>query len=374
MKVLLEIVSLLLYFEFILTVQMNYVYNDNPNLGYIAAMPSIGSYTKTKFNGPRKYYVGNTNQKYMKLVNEEAINSLFSVKKNPPNTNDPVSDKNQENEAKNLQYDKHWQVRKFNNNILVNNANNAQETSSISRDTYKSPPLKNDIVKEKPAASQERKHYDYYGIQDKYNKVNIKSVAKPQVDQFKATIPSPQRLLPETNNETNVDTKDDAFKNNIIHNDYTMTKLFSDMTQKAFERYQRKQEFRKRETNNQKGRPVSTNADKSKIKTKSDVKFHKEHNVKFLDNNRHIPARIGKNEENDKPYALFYRSHENFDHRDFYTGVVDQSSLDNTINGAIDIEINVRDKTDNRSDNKKTKKISNVKLNKRQSSYDDAMP
>ncbi|CAF4920226.1 unnamed protein product [Pieris macdunnoughi] len=79
---------------------MNYVYYENPNLGYVASLSGSSPYTKTRLNGPKKFFVGNTNQKYMKLANEEAINSLFSIGKLSPKMFDPVIDTNNVNAPK----------------------------------------------------------------------------------------------------------------------------------------------------------------------------------------------------------------------------------------------------------------------------------
>lgn len=65
---------------------MYYIYDDNPNIGFVALDNSIGAYVKTGFtsNGKRQY-TGSYSSKYQKINNEHVVDSHFKVMKSPSN-------------------------------------------------------------------------------------------------------------------------------------------------------------------------------------------------------------------------------------------------------------------------------------------------
>ncbi|CAK1545441.1 unnamed protein product [Leptosia nina] len=362
MEIYLGILLVFLFFKSISSLPYNYVYNQNPDLGYVAAINGATAYSKTKLNGPKRYFVGNTNQKYIKLVNEEAIDSLFTVRKESPKSFAPVIDRSHIKDPRLMEVDDQRQTGKpesdthsDSTNVQVPPDANIKTIEMPNNENIKIPLRSND---DNQLLNSQGQHYEYRVHKDNLMATNLETVPKRQFDSNQSAVKKPQYSIQKYNEKPMHIGNREKMKPKVHHykqHAQAMASVLHDMTKKAMERYDEKQENRKRET--------ITKIDTDELFTpKTNVDFPKENSVKFLDHSKNVPERIGKyDERGQRPYALFYRGLENLDHRDFYTGYVDDQSVDNNL---MDLEISIKDKTADSGRDRKARKISNIKFNR----------
>ncbi|PZC83024.1 hypothetical protein B5X24_HaOG208891 [Helicoverpa armigera] len=360
MKILFKIISAFLYFNAVSPVLMYYIYDDNPNIGFMALDNGIGAYVKTGFSvNSKKQFTGSYNPKYQKINNEHVVDSHFKVMKTPsrysPSTAVVVDNarlrgheagksnaKRIVEEYRNTEAPKQWQQRTQHqqpsntaisgpqepqNTQTPNNPSvrvdyaNAQEAAPHNQPSNNQPisPIrpKTDYSQLKQRSQKKQKQEGVFDPKPSFVQMNVR---KTQIST------DPQKIVRLNNNRqltslsvhtsqekrqrlpTSLMMDKTLHKANGLHehNMEIMSRVLDDMTQKIADR-RHKGEFRKRDTTKtldlfekSKRSVVSDNMRKYIGKDKT-IGTHRAMDV----------ARIGSREEslevNETPYALFYR-------------------------------------------------------------------
>ncbi|CAG5053521.1 unnamed protein product [Parnassius apollo] len=83
---------------------MNYIYDDVANIrGFLPAHDNIGSFSRSKLNGHKKYLTSNGNPKYQKAANERSVDSYFRVIKSSGFANSLIPAVNTHEEIRKIQ-------------------------------------------------------------------------------------------------------------------------------------------------------------------------------------------------------------------------------------------------------------------------------
>lgn len=377
MKILLKIFSAFLYFNSVSPVLMYYIYDDNPNIGFVALDNGIGAYAKPGFTAnSKKQFTGSYNSKYQKINNEHVVDSHFKVMKTPLRyaassihdsgrirAHDPGSSQNIgqriPEEYRNTEAPKQWHQRNQHQQHIGNPANSGhqdqqqytqppnnapvrgeygsknQDPAPLSQSNQPIPPIRPKAVNADygPQMKQRSQRNKDEGFEPKPSFVQM-NVRKTQIST------DPQKRVRLNNNRqltsltvhgpqesrqrmpTSMMMDKTLHKANGLHdhNMQVMTRVLDDMTQKIADRRHKKGEYRKRDT-----KALSNSMfEKSKRSVVSDNmrKYIGKDMVKEHKSNIDV-ARIGSREEsletNDAPYALFYRMNpESLDPQDGY--------------------------------------------------------
>ncbi|CAD0204931.1 unnamed protein product [Chrysodeixis includens] len=364
MKILFKIISAVLYFNSVSPVLMYYIYDDNPNIGFVALDNGIGAYAKPGFTAnSKKQFTGSYNSKYLKINNEHVVDSHFKVMKTPlryasspildsgrirgydPGSSQNIGQRIPE-EYRNTETPKQWHQRNQHQQLIAKPANNGHQVQQQHTQTLNNTPIRGEYTNknQEPPLAQSNQQLPPlrpkavnadYGPQIKQRNQRNKDEgfeSKPsfvQMNVKKTQISTdPQKRVRLSNNRqltsltmhgpqesrqripTSMMMDKTLHKVNGLHdhNMQVMTRVLDDMTQKIADRRHKKGEYRKRDTK------ALTNVmfEKSKRSVVSDNmrKYIGKDIVKEHRSNFDV-ARIGSHEEslemNDTPYALFYR-------------------------------------------------------------------
>lgn len=389
MKILFKIISAFLYFNAVSPVLMYYIYDDNPNIGFVAIDNGIGAYVKPGFTAnSKKQFTGSYNPKYQKLNNEHVVDSHFKVMKTPSRYTMPTAldsgrlraketrqnnAQRQPEEYRNTEAPKQWQQRPQHQQEASQGSSGHQE--KLNTQTPNISPVRSDYsVTNQESISQPNSHSTTantqqiqpirskavnadYTSQIKRNQRNQDDVFEPkpsfvQMNVRKTQISTdPQKIVRINNNRqlssmTAHGTQESRqrlpaammmdktlHKSNGAHdhNMQIMTRVLDDMTQTISDRRHKKGEYRKRDTR----KPLDM-FEKSKRSVVSDTmrKYIGKDKSMTKDHRGNVDlARIGSHEEsleaNDTPYALFYRMNpEALDHQEGF--MVMKSMEENT--------------------------------------------
>uniref|UniRef100_A0A2A4K513 Uncharacterized protein n=1 Tax=Heliothis virescens TaxID=7102 RepID=A0A2A4K513_HELVI len=356
MKILFKIISAFLYFNAVSPVLMYYIYDDNPNIGFMALDNGIGAYVKTGFsvNG-KKQFTGSYNPKYQKITNEHVVDSHFKVMKTPSKYSPPTIMDNARlraheagksnaqrivEEYRNTEAPKQWQQRT--QHQQPGNAANSGSQEPQNTQTPNNPSGRVEYAANtqeaaphtQPSNNQQispiRPKADYTQLKQRSQKQDGVFEPKPsfvQMNVRKTQITTdPQKIVRLNNNRqltslsvhtsqekrqripTSMVMDKTLHKTNGLHehNMEVMSRVLDDMTQKIADR-RHKGEFRKRDTTK-----TLDMFEKSKRSVLSDNMRKYIGKDKSMGTHRAMDlARIGSREEsleiNETPYALFYR-------------------------------------------------------------------
>ncbi|XP_072933196.1 uncharacterized protein [Epargyreus clarus] len=379
MKIVIKIFSAFFYLNSVAPAFMYYIYDENPNVGYVAAVSSTGPYMN-RMNSHKKYFIGSNNQKYMKLVNEHAIDSHFTVLKTPLKPLIPVDDQNYIERTQVLRNTANSQRRtntredefpKYGEKEVSVSASTNENLDTTYQDKEKTTPSDNQPHIPNNVHNYNQREYPRNGENSYEKKQNFvavnerrapvskeQKVVKSNVPQFVGQSASIHQRM------SGAGVKDKILHKTSTTNDRTTISRNIDMASKQSILNLQKLDNKKRETLDTKPNPpdkyMQTNTISDTVRNYMNKDSYNEYK------NNVVPSRIGNHEElvdmNETPYALFYRM--NPGHLDEQDILIENPLVEPT-NGAFGEKKSWGINKQVDSNRSKSKRAPNVKIHKK---------